>query len=233
MDPRSPARVAALLLAGLAFLWLLGWGMGAIVHGVAIAQTFQLDRPVHNVLVDHRSAPLTEAMRALTFMGGSAVLVPVVLVMGVGWLRARHVIRPLLLLALGYGGSAALTDAIKAIVDRHRPPMADAVGHHSGASFPSGHALDSMVVYGALALLASGASRRKQAPYIAWPAALLLVAGIAFTRLYLGAHWLTDVLAGMVLGALWLAVVHAALPRPVAEPTGASPADRSGTGRPP
>ena len=233
MDLRSPARASAFLLATLAVLWLLGWGLGAIVHGLATGQTFVVDRPVLRFLVDHRSGLLTTAIRALTFMGGFPVLLPVVAVAGVTWWLARQTLLPLLLLAMGYAGSATLTDGIKAIVDRPRPPVADAIGHYSGASFPSGHALDAMVVYGSLALLVARASRRTPVRTAAWSSALVLVGAIAFTRLYLGAHWLTDVLAGILLGALWIAALAAASPRRAAGRPVASPADRSGPGRPP
>src|SRR5919108_3032834 len=232
MNAKSSARTLASLLTGLALLWLLGWGLGAIVHGVATGQTFEVDRPVLDFLVDQRSGLLTAAMRALTFMGGFPVLLPVVAVTGVTWWLARHTLRPLVFLSLGYGGSASLTDSIKAIVDRPRPIAADAIGQYSGASFPSGHALDAMAVYGALAILVTQASRTRPAKIVAWWAALVLVAAVAFTRLYLGAHWLTDVLAGIVLGSLWLAVL-AALLRSAVEPSDASPASRSASGPPP
>ena len=93
---------------------------------------------------------------------------------------------------------------------RPRPPAAIWIGHYTGAAFPSGHATQSTAFYAMLAVvLGAGLSIRKQA--VLWSAAALVVLIVGASRIYLGAHWLTDVLAGYALGATWVAIVIAVL----------------------
>jgi len=91
-----------------------------------------------------------------------------------------------------------------------RPPAAIWIGHYTGASFPSGHATQSAAFYAMLAIvLGAGLPVRRRA--ILWSAAALVVLVVGASRIYLGAHWLTDVLAGYALGATWVAIVVAVL----------------------
>ena len=75
------------------------------------------------------------------------------------------------------------------------------------ASFPSAHSAQAAATYGALAYLAGRAAPRWGQQVAAWTAATLIVLLVGFSRLYLGVHWLSDVLGGFALGAGWLAVV--------------------------
>jgi undecaprenyl-diphosphatase len=96
------------------------------------------------------------------------------------------------------------------VVGRPRPPAAIWIGHYPGASFPSGHATQSAAFYAMLAIvLGAGLSSRRRA--IVWSAAALVVLIVGASRIYLGAHWLTDVLAGYALGASWVAIVVSVL----------------------
>jgi undecaprenyl-diphosphatase len=118
------------------------------------------------------------------------------LVAGRSWRMLRHLVGAT---AIG----AILTASLKALVDRPRPAVvAHLVEVHSW-SFPSGHAMDSAFVYVTVALIAAchdpDATRRR---YLV-VAALALVAAIGFSRLILGVHWPTDVLAGWALGLSW------------------------------
>jgi undecaprenyl-diphosphatase len=78
------------------------------------------------------------------------------------------------------------------------------VGQFTGSAFPSGHAAQSIAVYGVLAALLAGSGASWTTKVMSWSAAFALTAVIGVSRIYLGAHWLTDVLAGWALGALWL-----------------------------
>ncbi|MGY1723458.1 phosphatase PAP2 family protein [Blastococcus sp. SYSU DS0533] len=103
-----------------------------------------------------------------------------------------------------------LVPVTKALVDRARPVVADPVSDlPSNASFPSGHATVSLVTFGVLALLVLPAVRRGLRPWVV-TAALLVALAVGFTRLALGVHFVTDVLAGYALGAGILAVTTAA-----------------------
>ncbi|MGY2128350.1 phosphatase PAP2 family protein [Blastococcus sp. SYSU DS0617] len=107
-------------------------------------------------------------------------------------------------------GLPLLGPLTKAIVDRARPVVdAPVVDVPSNASFPSGHALTGMVTFGVLLLVVLPSVRRGARPWLIAGTVLLVVA-IGFTRLALGVHFVSDVLAGWALGAAWLAVTVAA-----------------------
>lgn len=100
-------------------------------------------------------------------------------------------------------GSALLGAGLKLVVDRARPDLLDAVSTAPGRSFPSGHALGSMVGCGVLLLLL-GPLLSRAWRVVAWVAAGLIVLLVGFARVGLGVHYVTDVVAGWVLGIGWL-----------------------------
>lgn len=108
--------------------------------------------------------------------------------------------------ALGVIGSVAATEVAKALVHRPRPAFADPVAHAAGWSFPSGHALAAGAAVTALIALVSAAVRRRVAAV-----AVALGAVVCASRLTLGVHYLSDVLAGAALGAGWVATWCAVL----------------------
>jgi undecaprenyl-diphosphatase len=163
-----------------------------------------VDRPVLRFLVRHREAWLTTTAKVLSSLGSSAVLLTLVLVIGLAWRWRAHSWRPLALLTGAYGGAEGLFRLIKLLVNRPRPPAALAVGHFSGSAFPSGHATLAVAVWGMLAALAAATTPRWAHKVAAWTAAVLVAGLVGLTRMYLGAHWLTDVVGGWALGALWL-----------------------------
>jgi undecaprenyl-diphosphatase len=144
---------------------------------------------------------------AVSALGSSAVLVPVLAAAAVWFRWARGTWRPAALLGAGYGGAVALYGLIKALVARPRPPLGMAVGHFRGYAFPSGHATQAIVAWGMLAALVAGLTPSWSRKVAAWASALLVAVLVAATRVYLGAHWFTDVVGGLVLGALWLSAI--------------------------
>lgn len=98
---------------------------------------------------------------------------------------------------------------VKATVDRDRPSLEDPIATAHGQSFPSGHAMSSTVVFGALLLAFMPAIPRRRRHLAVWGYALLVLA-IGISRLGLGVHFLSDVLGGYVLGLAWLAAATAA-----------------------
>jgi undecaprenyl-diphosphatase len=105
-------------------------------------------------------------------------------------------------LALALGGAMLLSDLIKVLVSRPRPPV-EHLQHVTGSSFPSGHATQASAFWLALVLLAPAAGASPRATRTAAGAMLVLVAAVAASRVYLGVHYPSDVLAGVVLGACW------------------------------
>jgi undecaprenyl-diphosphatase len=143
-------------------------------------------------------------------MGSSFVIIPLGIAVG-GYLYVRaSTWRPFVMMAAAFGGAAALYDIVKPAVARTRPPAALQVGGpDSGWAFPSGHATQSIAFYGMLAIVVGlwyAPSRRR---LFAIGAALVVIL-VGASRLYLGVHWLTDVLGGYALGLAWMSLVMVA-----------------------
>lgn len=119
------------------------------------------------------------------------------------WRRER--IAALWLLCAVAGG-AALNDAVKHTVQRARPGDALPYVGLSDFSFPSGHVANASLLYGALALLCIGRVQARALRVLLWGAVVTLVTAVAASRLVLGAHYPSDVLAGAALAIAWLAL---------------------------
>lgn len=168
----------------------------------------ELDTAVLTWMVDHRTPWVTDVMTVVTTVGNTVgVAVLTVILAAIVWRRGsrRAALATLAVMLLGWG----LMNGIKYAVRRTRPPTPERLVDLSTWSFPSGHAMMSaMVAAVAIVLIGRGllrspgdrARKRRRAAAAVLTAASLL---IGFSRLYLGAHWCTDVLAGWVLGALW------------------------------
>jgi undecaprenyl-diphosphatase len=189
-----------------------GWAFGAVLQDVLAGNEggALLDAPVQRFFVAHREAWLTPVIRGLTDLGNAAVLIGLILVVGLVWWWRRRTWRPLGLLAGAYLGAWVLSDTIRNLTHRARPPAVQAIGHWTGYAFPSGHTTKATAVYGMLAALLAATTSRWGRKVAVWTAAALLAGLVGLSRLYLGAHWLTDVLGALALGAAWLLVLLAA-----------------------
>jgi undecaprenyl-diphosphatase len=182
-----------------------GWAFGAVLQDVLARDELALvDRPVARFFVDHREAWLTRTLQDLTNLGSVRILLPLILLVGVGWWRRRRTWRPLALLAAAYLGADLAFNAVKELVRRPRPPVGILLKPVAGPSFPSGHVTQAVAVYGMLAALAAAATSSWARKVTAWALAIVISGLVAVSRLYLGTHWLTDVLGGLALGAAWL-----------------------------
>jgi membrane-associated phospholipid phosphatase len=196
--PTGLALTAAVVtLAGSA--GALGWLTFSVVNHVSIAHN---DPRVLSFFVSHRASWLTGLARTLTWLGSGFVLWPVVIIAGlVQWRRRRRWL-PAAAPALALAGAAAWSLLIKALVGRPRPPAVYWLSHVDGWSYPSQHAAQALAAWGMLALMmASGRALRTRVLLVTGAALIALVVGL--TRLYLAAHWLTDVLAGWALAGVW------------------------------
>lgn len=191
-----------------------------------------LDEPVLTWLVAHRSGALTGVLSAITFASGPVVLPIVVGVGALGWgVVSRSWWRPLLVVG-AMVVSTVVSLGVKSSVARPRPPEVTMVipGAETTFSFPSGHTIGTATL--ALVLGYVVVSRRRTVrAVVGWSVgALVAIALVALSRLYLGYHFLTDVLAAGALAVATLGLVvladRLARPRP---PTTPQQAVREGT----
>ncbi len=166
---------------------------------------FGFDRSVTGWLVDVRAEPWDSFWQFITVFADPLTLTLVVIgVFVLSWLGDR--IDLAALIVFGSVSSSVLLWTLKHLFGRDRPPVADRLLEVHGLAFPSGHTLNATVVYGLAALICY-----QLYPWIrAHPPALLaapaLIGAIGISRVYLGVHWTSDVIAGWCIGLLWLGV---------------------------
>ena len=205
LAPRTPRgfwltfTVSAGVLAAVAF--------GAVTRDVAGHNGMAVHDPhVTAWMVAHRAGWLTSVLRVVTWLGSTAVIIPLGVIVGGFFVLRRRRWQPLALLAAAVAGAVGLYGIVKPLIGRPRPLPAVWIGHNSGAAFPSGHATQSVAFYAMLAIVL-GAGRSPWVKTVLWSAAALVALAVGGSRIYLGAHWLTDVLGGYALGACWVATV--------------------------
>ncbi|WP_144760917.1 phosphatase PAP2 family protein [Curtobacterium sp. 9128] len=203
-----PMLIVTLLL-GIGIAAVCTWVASEVYDAVREADDVAvLDRPVLDWMTTLRSPGLDTAVTWWTNVAGTIGMPVVAVGFLVGFTIQRRAWTPLVLLVAASAGSLLMTVAGKDLVGRARPPLADAVPpYEHSPSFPSGHTLNATVVVGTIVyLLLLRESRRVTR---VWTVALgtVFVVSIGLSRVFLGHHWLTDVLAAWALGLAWLAVV--------------------------
>lgn len=208
LTDRFPATtLLAFVLIGTAVLTsFLLEAAGEILEAVDEGDGIALwDRPVLNWAVANR-APLTTSFLWFTQAGGPIVQPILMAVVGLFlWWRWKDP-TPAVLLVVAEAGALTITLVGKRLVGRPRPPIEDAVPpYETSGSFPSGHTLQAFVVAAMLAYLLI----RHLWDHPRWQRVVIGVVGFAyaslmgFSRVFLGYHWLTDVLAAAALGLAW------------------------------
>lgn len=194
------------LLLGLGLLALLGW----LCREVWEQRSFRFDTTLLLWLHAGAHPLLDRLMLSLTRLGDPGMVLPVVLA-ALGWFLWRGQRAEALMLLVASAGALALNVGMKLQYARPRPALWPPLIRETSYGFPSGHALGSLVIYGYLAVL-FGLRYPSQARRIHLVATLLILL-IGLSRLYLGVHYPTDVLAGYAVGVLWLVICVAGLKR--------------------
>lgn len=189
----------SLLVAALS-VFLFAW----IADGVAHQRMNGFDLAVRNMVHRHISPSRTTAMTLVSFLGGNGLVVVSIVAIFL-FVRARRN-RAALWLVVTLAGALVLDVSLKLAFHRPRPtrffgPLPQTY------SFPSGHALFSVCFYGVLAGLLAGRIRSRWARSLIWTLASVLILAIGLSRIYLGVHYPSDVIAGYLTAAIWVATI--------------------------
>jgi membrane protein DedA with SNARE-associated domain/membrane-associated phospholipid phosphatase len=203
LDPRG--AFGLYLTVGLAATVAFGWGLGAAVQDLfAHEELVGIDRPIGQFLAAHRSGAMSQGMRGVTTLGSPPVVVGLMVVAGMFAVARQRSARPAVYLVVAVAGGYAVERALKLVV--HRAGPLHAIVAAAGSSFPSGHTVAAVTLYGGVAFTISRLSRSWRAAVWAWLAAAVVVLLVGTSRVYLGLHHASDVVAAAALGAMWLAL---------------------------
>ncbi|MDQ2977251.1 MAG: phosphatase PAP2 family protein, partial [Acidobacteriota bacterium] len=194
------------LVAGLLVLIAMTLTLGEIAEDVRNGEPLTLaDVQLSNWLHTHGSAPLTTSMMVVTYLGSTVVVSCLAVLFGL-YLLWRRQPYWLTVMVLSVFGGMGVNKLLKFVVHRARPHFNDPILSLTSYSFPSGHTMMATVLYGVLA-----AFLISKTPRWSWRVLIVAVAGclillVGFSRIYLGAHYLSDVLAALAEGLAWLSL---------------------------
>ena len=189
------------LLIDVTALFVFGWLAEEVLEGDT--QTF--DAIVRNAVHQLITPGLTHLMQAFSVLGSVAVITALSLLAICIFVYFHHV-RTAALVAITMLGAGVLDLALKHTFHRARPMGFFGISP-SSYSFPSGHALGSLCFYGVLAAILSARVRGRAARFCIWIATTILVTLIGFSRIFLGVHYPSDVIAGYCAAAVWVGML--------------------------
>lgn len=192
----SAIRLIGLLMAALSL-----WGFHQIADEVLEKETQAIDTQILLTIHQWHTPTLDRIMIILTDVGRPTVLLIASLLLAIPLLRLRRRAETMTI-ALAAIGGVILNTLLKNWFTRTRPALWPRIVDVKYYSFPSGHAMMSMIIYGILGYLLAVHFPRWRV--LIGSVTVLLIATIGFSRLYLGVHWPTDVVAGYAAGLVWL-----------------------------
>jgi undecaprenyl-diphosphatase len=188
--------------AAIAALVLFGW----LAHEVLRGGTRALDTGART-FAQHIATPvLTNVLRGFTFLGEWLSITELTLLSIVLFYRAGRK-RSAILIAVTTAGGALLETTLKLIFRRHRPEPFFGTHLPSSYSFPSGHAVLAFCFFGSMAALLTAREPKRGVRVALWTAAAVIAALIGFSRVYLGVHYASDVIAGYTAAVVWIFTV--------------------------
>ena len=198
--PLFEAAILSSLGAAVLALFLFAWLGNEMLQG----DTQHFDQMIREWMHRYASQGMTSVMNAISLLGYNILIVELAIALAIfAWLRWR---RALLWLAVAMTGSLVLDLTLKYIYHRTRPTAYFGMAPHS-YSFPSGHALCSFCFYGVMAGLLSARIKSLAWRLLIWVAAVALVIAIGVSRIYLGVHYPSDVVAGYLAATVWVGTV--------------------------
>jgi undecaprenyl-diphosphatase len=207
------AMFGIFLLSGAAVAIFLTWVFSEVAEKVRAGSTQPIDDAVLRWMAAHQSPGIQSAMLEITSLGTSAVVTMIVLIAGLFLWLNHHKHSAILLIAATLGGMV-LDGLLKIGFNRPRPQIFQWGTQVVSSSFPSGHAMASTIVYGTVAYLAARLQQNVASRFLTMGLAALIIVLICSSRVYLGVHYPSDVLAGVIIGLAWagfcMAVLEAA-----------------------
>lgn len=203
VEKQDRALIAGFLGAAAALVFF-GW----LTHSVLGGESQRFDASVRNGIHAWASVPLTAAMRGITQLGSPVVLVTLGILM-VWRLVALGRRRTALIFVTACLVAEALAETLKLVFHRQRPEAFFGFAEPVTYSFPSGHSVMSACFYGVAAAILTARMQSRAGRIAIWAGAALLALAIGFSRVYLGVHYPTDVLAGYAAAAIWVGFVRA------------------------
>ncbi len=198
--PLFEAAILSSLGAAMLALFLFAWLGNEMLQG----DTQHFDQAVREWVHSYASPAMTRVMNAISLLGYNILIVELVIALAVfAKLRWR---RAALWLTVAMAGSLVLDLTLKYIYHRARPTAYFGMAPHS-YSFPSGHAMCSFCFYGVLAGLLSARTKPLVWRILIWFAAAALVIAIGLSRIYLGVHYPSDVVAGYLAATVWVGTI--------------------------
>lgn len=161
------------------------------------------DHTVTSFIMAVKSPQMTEIMKLITAMGSSLILIGIALLAGWYLIKIKKQSWDATMLITALAGSSIMDTILKLAFHRNRPDLMDLV-QVSGFSFPSGHAMNSFVFYGMLTYLVWINFKPGKAIYLTSFIFILLILLIGISRVYLGVHYPSDIVAGYAAGGIWL-----------------------------
>ncbi len=201
INPYLTSLMTTVGTISLAVCIVLLLGLSKLFQEVWEKEAFSLDTTLLLQIHQWANPVLDRVMLGLTQLGNPSFIVGLV-ISSLGWLWWKHKRTEAQLFAIASLGALVLNAGLKLFFAKPRPTLWNYLITEKSFSFPSGHALGSMVIYGFLAYLLASQFPKFSLPI--YTAAVGLIAAIGLSRLYLGVHWPTDVLAGYAIGFLWL-----------------------------
>lgn len=204
------AALGVVLFTGAVVSVAATWAFVELAEIVQDGATQQFDEFVLQWIATHQADWARQVMFEITLLGTGLVLMTMVAVSAMFLWLSDHRFSAVLLIIATWGG-VAMNAILKSRFDRPRPQVFEWGADVLTSSFPSGHAMSATIAYGTVAYLAARLQRKRLARWITLFIAGLLIALICASRLYLGVHYPSDVLAGVVMGLAWTAFCMATL----------------------